>query len=273
MAELALFRHGEELLRVPLRDQTSIGRDAACDVSLPDATLSRVQAVIERRGDAYWLLDHSRSGAAAGASAGPPALLVDGAEVTLGTWRALFRAGSSDQHGGAAAAGATTVRAVSAGGPPPARLRIRERGRERVFDLCDAISVSIGKDDGNDITLEDAFVSARHLRIERRGAGWRVRDLGSTNGTWLAGVRVGEADLPVGAAIALGDSAVALEPMTTRVAEVPAYERMISADPSRDDIPSERRTQAKPDLLITSATASNRSGCRGTIINLALLPG
>jgi transcriptional regulator with PAS, ATPase and Fis domain len=86
-------------------------------------------------------------------------------------------------------------------------------------------------DDANDITLDDAFVSGRHLRIERRGAAWRVRDLSSTNGTWIAGVRIGDAELPIGAAIALGECAIALEPVATRVAEAPAYEGMISADP------------------------------------------
>jgi len=44
MPELAFFRHGEELLRVALGDQTTIGRSADCDVSLPDPSLSRARA-------------------------------------------------------------------------------------------------------------------------------------------------------------------------------------------------------------------------------------
>lgn len=35
-------------------------------------------------------------------------------------------------------------------------------------------------------------VSARHALLLREGAGWRLRDLGSTNGTWLNGRRVGD---------------------------------------------------------------------------------
>src|SRR5690349_21577586 len=62
MPELAFFRHGEELLRVALDDRTAIGRDPACDVSLPDPALSRVQAVVERRGDAFHLVDRSGKG-------------------------------------------------------------------------------------------------------------------------------------------------------------------------------------------------------------------
>jgi DNA-binding NtrC family response regulator len=231
MPELALFRHGEELLRVPLHDQTTIGRDPACDVSLPDPALSRVQAVIERRDDAFWLVDRSGCGTRVGAEAVSETSLADGAEVALGTWRALFRAAPSSVLDATRVPEGTSVRPRDEAELAPARLRIRERGRERTFDLCDALAVSVGKDDANDITLDDAFVSARHLRIERRGAAWRVRDLGSTNGTWLGGVRVGDADLEIGASIALGDCAIALEPLATRVAEAPAYQGMISADP------------------------------------------
>ncbi len=42
MAELAFFRRGEELLRVPLSDRTTIGRGPECDVLLPDPAVSRI---------------------------------------------------------------------------------------------------------------------------------------------------------------------------------------------------------------------------------------
>src|SRR5512143_4083420 len=92
MPELAFFRHGEELLRVALGDRTSIGRDPDCDVSLPDASLSRVQALVERRGDAFHLVDRSGRGTRVGGADVSEAMLSEGAEVALGTWRALFRA-------------------------------------------------------------------------------------------------------------------------------------------------------------------------------------
>ncbi len=62
MPELAFYRHGEELLRVALGDRTEIGRSPDCDVSLPDPALSRLQAVVERRGEAFHLLDRSGRG-------------------------------------------------------------------------------------------------------------------------------------------------------------------------------------------------------------------
>ena len=59
----------------------------------------------------------------------------------------------------------------------------------------------IGRALDNDIVVPDASVSRHHANIEARDGGYMVRDLGSQNGTWIHGERVGE-----GAAIAHGDS-------------------------------------------------------------------
>ncbi len=69
MAELAFFRHGEELLRVALTDCTTVGRAPECDVSLPDPGLSRVQLQVERRRDGFFLKDRSGRGTTVGGEA------------------------------------------------------------------------------------------------------------------------------------------------------------------------------------------------------------
>ncbi len=92
MAELALFRHGEELLRVALAGRTVVGRGASCDVSLPDPTLSRAHAAFELRGDSWVLVDLTGRGARVGRGLVREAALADGAELALGSYRALFRA-------------------------------------------------------------------------------------------------------------------------------------------------------------------------------------
>jgi len=233
MPELAFFRHGEELLRVALADRITVGRAPECDVSLPDPALSRLHVEVERRGDGFVLLDRSGRGTRVGAEVVSEATLADGTEIALGAWRALFRAESAVADAATRVAGGTAVRApgeAPRGGA--ARLRITERGRERAVAV-DADVVTVGKDAANDLVLDDPFVSARHLRLERRDGRWRVRDLGSTNGTLLAGVRVTEAELPAGAPLAVGDAELVLEPSASaHGAGAPAFEGMISAEPA-----------------------------------------
>jgi DNA-binding NtrC family response regulator len=233
MPELAFFRHGEELLRVALGDRTAIGRDPGCDVSLPDPALSRVQAVVERRGDAFHLVDRSGRGTRVAGSDVPEALLGDGAEIGLGTWRALFRASSAGASDETRLSGGTQVRGPLPAGdaPPPARLRVRAGGRERTYPVTTA-GVTVGKDPTGDVAIDDGFVSQRHLRLEARGGRWHVLDLGSTNGTFISGARVSLAELPFGLAVAIGDATLVLEPRDApEPARVEAFEGMISGDP------------------------------------------
>src|SRR5205085_9539795 len=48
-------------------------------------------------------------------------------------------------------------------------------------------SVSVGRQIGNMLTIEDTEASRFHCVIERVAAGFRVRDLGSRNGTRVNG--------------------------------------------------------------------------------------
>lgn len=48
----------------------------------------------------------------------------------------------------------------------------------------------IGRDPGSDISVEDDFVSAQHVRLAAGGAGWVAIDMQSTNGTRINGARL-----------------------------------------------------------------------------------
>ena len=55
----------------------------------------------------------------------------------------------------------------------------------------DSSPLTIGRGNQNDVPIdEDEFASARHVRIEPRRDGVWVHDLGSTNGTYVNGVRI-----------------------------------------------------------------------------------
>jgi pSer/pThr/pTyr-binding forkhead associated (FHA) protein len=51
-------------------------------------------------------------------------------------------------------------------------------------------ALSIGRDGGNDIVIDHPLASRRHARLERDENGYLVRDLDSTNGTYVNGDRI-----------------------------------------------------------------------------------
>lgn len=51
-------------------------------------------------------------------------------------------------------------------------------------------ALSIGRDTANDIIIDHPLASRRHARLEYDGDGYTVRDLGSTNGTFVNGDKV-----------------------------------------------------------------------------------
>jgi DNA-binding NtrC family response regulator len=71
-----------------------------------------------------------------------------------------------------------------------------------------ASHVSIGTASTNDLRLTDDTVSRHHCEIVVREGKYVVRDLGSTNGTCVDGVRVYEAILEPGMHLALGDTRI-----------------------------------------------------------------
>jgi pSer/pThr/pTyr-binding forkhead associated (FHA) protein len=65
---------------------------------------------------------------------------------------------------------------------------VLEPGNE--YEL-DSSALTIGRGGQNDVPIDgDEFASARHVRIEPRRDGVWVHDLGSTNGTYVNGVRI-----------------------------------------------------------------------------------
>jgi len=77
---------------------------------------------------------------------------------------------------------------------------IRLRGlngavKGRAWEATDLMRV--GRLDPLEIVLDDSSVSRYHAEVKATDRGWRVRDLGSTNGTRLNGVRLGAGQWPL----------------------------------------------------------------------------
>jgi hypothetical protein len=83
----------------------------------------------------------------------------------------------------------------------------------QVFVL-DSAPLSIGRAANNDIPIgDDAYASTRHARFEPRRDGVYVEDVGSTNGTYVNGLRLTrEQRLTPGDLIRIGETDLRFEP-------------------------------------------------------------
>ena len=80
-------------------------------------------------------------------------------------------------------------------------------------------TLRIGKAPESDLVLTDAMVSRHHCELVRQEDGIHVRDLGSTNGTYVDGTRISEAMVSAGAILRVGEVEIALRP-TGQAAEI-----------------------------------------------------
>ncbi len=86
------------------------------------------------------------------------------------------------------------------------------RGQPAEFLLKDRCRVGSGE--GSDVVVADRSVSRAHVELCRTHGGVSVTDLGSTNGTFYLGQRIGNVTLAVGARIQLGNVTVSIDPDT-----------------------------------------------------------
>ncbi len=98
--------------------------------------------------------------------------------------------------------------------------RGKDKGRELVLQKA---LVTIGTLPANDLVVTDTTVSRSHAAVEEKSDGYVIRDLDSTNGTYLEGVRVREAFLAPGSVIRLGETEIVFSPLEERI-EVPKSE-------------------------------------------------
>ena len=72
---------------------------------------------------------------------------------------------------------------------------------------------SIGSGPSNDLVVADSTVSKRHCEISVADGGYQIRDLESTNGTYVQGVRVSSAFLNPGAEFRIGKTHIIFCPL------------------------------------------------------------
>jgi DNA-binding NtrC family response regulator len=77
----------------------------------------------------------------------------------------------------------------------------------------EASVIRVGARRGNDVQLTDSKVSGLHCEIRLDDRGYRLRDLDSTNGTYVSQLRINDVYITPGAQIALGATRLRFEPL------------------------------------------------------------
>jgi DNA-binding NtrC family response regulator len=132
--------------------------------------------------------------------------------------------------------------------PQDATSRISARPSMRIWSLelvvvdgpsrgasasVDTGSARIGSAQGNDLTIADPTVSRVHCELVTRGDSISLRDLGSTNGTYVEGVRLRDGEIPPGAIVRVGSSAfrvdVGHEPAFVELSPRDAFGELVGA--------------------------------------------
>ncbi|HWU88239.1 MAG TPA: sigma 54-interacting transcriptional regulator [Kofleriaceae bacterium] len=95
--------------------------------------------------------------------------------------------------------------------------------------ISDGTELAIGTNPGNQLVLTDSTVSRHHCQIAVDGTGFLLRDLGSTNGTTLAGHRIVAAYLAPAGVIGLGQTVLRFD-VTDREVVAPLSEESALGD-------------------------------------------
>src|SRR4051794_11015243 len=74
-----------------------------------------------------------------------------------------------------------------------------------------ASEVSIGTAPGNDLVITDPTVSRHHFSLAATSEGFLLKDLGSSNGTWVGNVRLQQGYVESGARIRVGRTTLRID--------------------------------------------------------------
>ncbi|MBI1908567.1 MAG: sigma 54-interacting transcriptional regulator [Deltaproteobacteria bacterium] len=91
------------------------------------------------------------------------------------------------------------------------KLEIREPSGKNRQVLMDHSPFRIGKGDHNDVMIDDPYVSDQHCKIRLVEKGWLLKDMASTNGTYLNGKKVEEGFVESGDKLQVGQSEICLQ--------------------------------------------------------------
>ncbi len=122
--------------------------------------------------------------------------------------------------------------------------------------------VLVGTSEACDLVLTDPTVSRRHASFTPSAAGMRVRDQGSKNGVLAHGLVLGDAEVPAGAELVLGNTRLAVTPAAASIrlraplTSRESFGRFVGAAPSLQRMYAQLERAAPSDATILLEGAS-----------------
>ena len=199
----------------------TIGRHAGCDIVLEDDAVSRLHARVERIDDGYVLTDlGSVNGLRVNGERTTYRLLEPGDVVHIGECVLRFEASvdavTRETRRGRATLMDIRMPVIEENVGP----RVVVHARERTWEVpLPSDRLTIGREHDNDVVLDEGGVSRYHAVVERRGGSWTVRDLNSSNGTWVGPARVSRTVLSDGESFRIGTASLVLKLGSAATAE------------------------------------------------------
>ena len=136
-----------------------------------------------------------------------------------------------------------------------------DQGQSGEFNLQEG-SIYIGREAGNECIVPDPSVSSRHCEALVQDGGLVIRDLGSTNGTFVQGQRVGNALIEPGDNFRLGNVEFSYTPAPSPVVAPPSAPRaavriskVAVATAAESSLPAEEADLAESPLEPSSPPA------------------
>lgn len=225
MPELHVSKSDHFLFRIPIQTWPfRMGRSDQNDLSLPDEEISRLHAEILHEDGRYQLKNLGSSGTLLSGRKVDTAELVDGATFSIGVWEFRFQStGEADRQ--FLRDRETCITRIN--NDPPTRILQFKPGEEKFRTLNAVLTVTgrdgsakripfkrgslvVGAKNDCDVVIADDTVSGRHCEFVKKGNHLILRDLGSTNGTWLKGAKISEVPLTDSAEIKIGTTRLCL---------------------------------------------------------------
>ncbi len=122
----------------------------------------------------------------------------------------------------------------------PGLLTIRTKSKEWTHEIADDEAVIVGRSSRTDIQILDKAASGLHFEIRGADDEWMIKDLKSTNGTFLNGEKIESSPLSTGDVIKVGSVEIVFssEEVADEIEEID----------DQPDLPSDVEDETPPDV-------------------------